>query len=475
MLTRDSHNPDLQIQQKTSTVTISDFSGGVNLADSPLSLKPNQLIEMTNWQYAPTGSGIEVRDGAKLMTTNVGSAVPLYSKVELLGSDDTGILFSTGGAAYSSTTAGVVSSIGALTGESVPVIEPWGDPLTGYLTASGGKLQYILSGEISTVDTSPDCDIVSKIGGRVVISGSDGARVYFSGIGDHTNWVIDSDTWTDADALWVDIGYKSGGNISALTKIDKDLVIFKTDGIVYKLTGDYPDWHIFEVGHNVKNVNPFSAVQYGNDVVFIDEHYGIHMLSLISDFGDMKVSRFGREVNTQFLKELGNGARVWNVMSRGELWAKPANGSKKIYVYNSVSNCWGIFTFPLEPISVLSAGREVYLSMQGTVSKGGGNLIYTLDHDTVTEVGTAISASLTLRPIHSDCGRVLLNRSVVSVDGSGAVTLSANDHALVSSKTVDGAGRFLSHQVIMGDDVRMSVDATGKVQLNKVSVEYVEV
>jgi len=171
VLTRDSHNPDLQIQQKTSTVTISDFSGGVNLADSPLSLKPNQLIEMTNWQYAPTGSGIEVRDGAKLMTTNVGSAVPLYSKVELLGSDDTGILFSTGGAAYSSTTAGVVSSIGALTGESVPVIEPWGDPLTGYLTASGGKLQYILSGEISTVDTSPDCDIVSKIGGRVVISG----------------------------------------------------------------------------------------------------------------------------------------------------------------------------------------------------------------------------------------------------------------------------------------------------------------
>ena len=471
MLVRDSNKAG------TSQVSVIDFSGGVNLADSPYSLKQNQLVTMQNWQFAPTGAGIELRDGAKVMTTNLGTSVPLYSKVNLLGVDDDGdVLFSVGQGVYSSTTGGVVTVLGDLSSDSIPVIEPWGDPLTGHLTASGGNLQYLLSGTVSTVATSPDCDIVSKIGGRVVISGDDGARVFFSGVGDHENWIIDSDMWTDADALWVDIGYKSGGKISAITKIDKDLVIFKTDGIVYRLTGDYPDWHIFEVGHNVKNIGRFSAKQFGNDVVFVDENYGIHKLSLISDFGDMKVSQYGREVNTQFLKEVGDGATVWNVMCRGELWVKPADGSKKVFVHSSVYGGWGIYTFPLEPISVLSAGRTVYLSMRGNVTTAGGNLIYTLDPSTYSEAGVAIQASLTLRPLPVNTGETLLKKSTITVAGSGNVTYSVNGHNFITSESVSGAETLLSFQNFISDDVRMSIGATGgKTQLNKVSVEFVEI
>lgn len=475
MLTRDSHNPDLQIQQKEKNLTLADFSGGLNLTDSVYTLRENQLVEFYNFQFPEKGAAVEVRDGAKVMTTNVGTAIPLYSYVSLLGSDEGGVLFSSTGAAYRSTAEGTVSALGGLTGDVSPVIESWGDPQTGYLVASGGKLQYLLGSEITTLEDSPECDTVSKIGGRVVISGADGARVYFSGLGDETNWTIDSDTWTDMDALWVDIGYKSGGRISAITKIDKDLIIFKTDGIVYKLTGDYPDWHIFEVGHRVKNMNRFSATQFGNDVVFVDESYGIHMLSAISEFGDMRISQFGREVNTQFLKEMGDGAAVWNIPSRGELWVKPQLGSKNVFVYNTLHKAWGIFTFPLEVASVLSYGRTVYLALKGVVSNGGGNLIYTLDKNTKNDYGHAITASLTLRPIPCTVGENKLVRSAVSVKGTGEVSYSVNDH-LMKGKTIDGTDRLLSYQNMKSDDLRLRVWATGgDVQVNQISVDYVEI
>jgi len=475
VLTRDSHNPDLQIQQKTKTVAILDFSGGMNIADSPYVLMENQLMEMRNFQLSASGTGVEVRDGVKVMTTNVGTAIPLYSYVSLLGSDEGGILFSSTGAAYRSTAEGTVSALGGLTGDGSPVIEPWGDPQTGYLVASGGKLQYLLGSEITTLEDSPECDTVSKIGGRVVISGADGARVYFSGIGDESNWTIDSDTWTDMDALWVDIGYKSGGRITSLTKIDKDLIIFKTDGIVYKLTGDYPDWHIFEVGHRVKNMNRFSATQFGNDVVFIDESYGIHMLSAISEFGDMRISQFGREVNPQFLKAMGDGASVWNVPCRGELWLKPALGAKDVYVYNSLHKAWGIFSFPLEVASVLSYGRTVYLALKGVVSNGGGNLIYTLDGSVDTDYGLPITASLALRPLPYTNGMNLLKKAAVYVDGNGSVSCSANGHTLMEM-AVSGPGKMLSYQGILEDDIRLRLDTGGgKIRVNQVSVDFVEV
>lgn len=475
MLTRDSHNPDLQIQQKEKNITLGDFSGGLNLTDSVYTLRENQLVEFYNFQFPEEGAAVEVRDGAKVMTTNVGTSIPLYSYVSLLGSDEGGILFSSTGAAYRSTAEGTVSTLGGLTGDVSPVIESWGDPQTGYLMASGGKLQYLLGSEITTMEDSPECDTVSKIGGRVVISGADGARVYFSGLGDETNWTIDSDTWTDMDALWVDIGYKSGGRISAITKIDKDLIIFKTDGIVYKLTGDYPDWHIFEVGHRVKNMNRFSATQFGNDVVFVDESYGIHMLSSISEFGDMRISQFGREVNTQFLKEMGDGAAVWNIPSRGELWVKPKLESKNVFVYNTLHKAWGIFTFPLEVASVLSYGRTVYLALKGVVSNGGGNLIYTLDKNTKADYGHAITASLTLRPIPCTVGENKLVHSAVSVKGTGEVSYSVNGH-LMNGKTIDGTDRLLSYQIMKSDDLRLRVWATGgDVQVNQISVDYVEI
>lgn len=62
MFRNDTHNSKYSPRQKTDLVVAVDFSGGLNLADNPLGLKQNELLEAVNFQYAPTGAAIETRD-----------------------------------------------------------------------------------------------------------------------------------------------------------------------------------------------------------------------------------------------------------------------------------------------------------------------------------------------------------------------------------------------------------------------------
>ena len=460
----------------TSTVTVNDFSGGINLADNPSLLQNNQLLSANNFQYTPTGGRLETRDGMKIAVRTDGPYPPLSSASYLLDVSGGKVLYANNGRLYNDTPSGGVSAgpIELLSTSFPPVSVRWGDPDVGTLIASGGKLQFFLDGVLSEIVDSPDCSFVSRLGGRVVIAGSTGSRVYFSGLGDHENWDIESDTWTDLDALWIDIGYKSAGNINAITKVNKDLVIFKTDGVVYRLTGDYPDWKVFEVGHGVRNISSQTATQLANDVVFLDESFGIYLVSSVNEFGDIRMVEFGREINSELLKDLGTGAAIWNLPGRAELWIKPDSGKKFVYVYNTIHKAWTMFTFPLEPTSAITSGRTAYVAFKGEAINGSGNVIYTLDRDTDTEFSEAISARLELRPVPSQLGNVLLRQSVCDVNGSAVVAYGVNGVDLLSD-TADGYLRLLSHQRELADQLYFHVEVDGKCTIDLISADIVEV
>ena len=462
-----------------STIVTIDFDGGINLADNPLALKQNELLEANNFQYAPSGAAIESRDGVELLALTSGNP-PSGRGSTLLGEDGDSILFANSGGLYKTTTAGVVSKIGDLSypmgvepADVVPVVESWGDPVKGFLIASGGELQYYDGTTLANTGLEGSTNFVLKIGGRVVAAGQDGSRLTFSGLGDEMNWVTDSDEWTEMDALWIDIGYKSGGAITAFTKVNRDLVIFKDDGVIYRMTGDYPDWHVFEVGHSVFNVNAHTAKQFGNDVIFLDRHYGIHKLSSVSEFGDMRVEQFGRQVNSVLVNEMGSGARVWVLPSRAELWIKPDAGSKKLYVYNEVYQAWTTFTFPWEPTSAMSIGRKVYVSFKIV---GNTGLVWEMKRDATSDSNEAISAKLTLRPIPSGGGKVLLDKSAIDVEGSGLAQYKINGKLAGSATLNNGAKRIFSYQRFFEDKHLLTVEfPSGKVALNQATVQLVEV
>ena len=296
----------------------------------------------------------------------------------------------------------------------------------------------------------------------------------FSGLGDHENWNIDGESWTDLDALWIDIGYKSGGNINAVTKVNKDIVIFKTDGVVYRMTGDFPDWKVFEVGHGVRNISSQTATQLANDVVFLDESFGIYLVSSVNEYGDIRVVEFGREVNSDLLKHLGPGAAIWNLPGRAEVWFKPDAGKKFVYVWNTVHNAWTVFRFPLEPMSAMSRGRTAYVGFRGEALTGGGNVIYKLDRGVDTEFGQKIAASMKLRPVPSQLGKILVKRSVCDVYGPATVTYGVNGVDLLTKMT-DGYARLQSYQNIMADHVSLHVSTEGKCEVRQLSADVVEV
>ena len=463
-------------QAVTSTVTVNDFSGGLNLADNPSLLQNNQLLAASNFQYTPTGGRLETRDGVSIAVRTDGPYPPLSSGSYILDVSGGKVLYANSGRLYNDTPDGGVSAgpIDLLSTSSPPVSVRWGDPDVGTLIASGGKLQYFIGGVLSEIADSPDCSFVSRLSGRVVIAGTTGSRIYLSGLGDHENWDIESDTWTDLDALWIDIGYKSAGNINAITKVNKDLVIFKSDGVVYRMTGDYPDWKVFEVGHGVKNISSQTATQLANDVVFLDESFGIYLVSAVNEFGDIRVVEFGREVNSDLLKHLGGGAAIWNLPGRAEVWIKPATGKKFVYVYNTIHKAWTTFTFPLEPASAMTSGRTTYLALKGEAINGSGNVIYTLDRDTDTEFGSKIAARLDLRPVPSKLGNVLLRQSVCDVDGSATVTFGVNGEDLLTD-TSDGYLRLLSYQRDIADQMYFHIDVEGKCTIDQLSADVVEV
>ena len=411
---RDSHAGGIQGTQRQS---VSDFSGGLNLADPPLQLKKNQLLEATNWQYSDTGDGIETRDplipNASLVSPGFRATFlppldgvllvvvdgSLYSFPSLLKEYSPG-LFSCADftwmrlGVWNCSLVGVHFNdpcdaflggrsldfpvnynpalyspdyVGDMTGELEPIGAMWGDSAPDLLIASGGKLQvYRYSGNLETMEDSPVCTYVTKRDGRVLVNDLEhSSRLVLSGVGDPANWkdAQDADDWIESDSIWIDVGYKSGGGISSIATLSKDMIVWKDNGTVYRLTGSYPDWAVYEIGRNVWNLNPYCPLEAGGDLYFPDRFYGFSSIETVIQYGEMRAGTVGYEVNKVLSSEMDIDARMWAVPSRGEVWVKTNLGSRAVYVYKLRLRAWTVFEFPAEIMGAVSVGNLTYVSL----------------------------------------------------------------------------------------------------------------
>lgn len=443
MLRKDSHVPG-SITQNTQTTTIRDFTGGLNLSDPPLLLKENQLLEATNWQYSQDGNGIETRDpvffnatagydgedytpssllfrstflqpidGLMFCVVDGG----LYSFPSLLKSYDLagfrcsdfnwmrlgvwnceilGDYFAHTCDEYEGTidwtslvtlydpTLYRIHYVGELTGDLEPIGAMWGDSNPELLIASGGKLQLCkYGGTLETMTDSPDCTYVTKRDGRVVVNDLEfSSRLVFSGVGDPKNWKQEGeDGWTEADSIWIDVGYKSGGGISSVATLSKDLIVWKTNGTAHRLTGSYPDWAVYEIGSNVWNANPYCPLEVGGDLFFPDTFFGFSSIQTVIQYGEMRAGQVGYEVNKTISSEMDVDARMWSVPSRGEIWMKTKLGADYVYVYNLKHRAWTKFVFPLEVMGAVSVGTVTYVSLAGSGTDGVRTAAYLMGSD----------------------------------------------------------------------------------------------
>lgn len=418
---RDSHAGGIQGTQRQS---VSDFSGGLNLADPPLQLKKNQLLEATNWQYSDTGDGIETRDplipNASLVSPGFRATFlppldgvllvvvdgSLYSFPSLLREYSPG-LFSCADftwmrlGVWNCSLVGIHFNdpcdaflggrsldfpvnynpalyspdyVGDMTGELEPIGAMWGDSAPDLLIASGGKLQvYRYSGKLETMEDSPVCTYVTKRDGRVLVNDLEhSSRLVLSGVGDPANWKnAPEDGWIESDSVWIDVGYKSGGGISSIATLSKDMIVWKDNGTVYRLTGSYPDWAVYEIGRNVWNMNPYCPLEAGGDLYFPDRFYGFSSIETVIQYGEMRAGTVGYEVNKVLSSEMDIDARMWAVPSRGEVWVKTNLGSRAVYVYKLRLRAWTVFEFPAEIMGAVSIGNLTYVSLAADGENSG--------------------------------------------------------------------------------------------------------
>ena len=84
----DRHNKVVGPRQKTETITLISFAGGINLADNPLALSENELLAAENWQYAPTGAAIETRDAVVGKLEGDGTSPPSCESMYIVGANE---------------------------------------------------------------------------------------------------------------------------------------------------------------------------------------------------------------------------------------------------------------------------------------------------------------------------------------------------------------------------------------------------
>ena len=340
------------------------FNGGLNLSVPGETLAKNELREAINVEFSPITGSMRVRGGlvwSGQFNSEIDFVVPVIGK--------RGFLARVKGTKklYYFRWNNIWGVSGELSGDGDLSIVPWGDD---FVIASGGKLQKFTDFSdnvlptIETIENSPDdCRFVFVRNGRVgVVSGDD--TISFSYVGDCELW--DNDPDDESTGQFVEIGYKDGMNINAIMPLSRDLIIFKAPnnepdkGIIWRLTGDFPDWNVLEVAHNIGTFNQQSVQAVGNDIFFITVA-GIASLSSVTEYGEIKTSWIDRKVSNTLTPMIDSSVRLWNITVKQQLWVMPSEETEYIWVFDYAHGIWTKFLFPAKLIHAAGVDDRLYV------------------------------------------------------------------------------------------------------------------
>ena len=354
-----------------AVLELKDFTGGLNFTVPPENLKPNELWMAKNVEYDPR-TGVLRRRPALRAVFDAGVQIDSLYYSKLLNR----FLFTSGQTLYEwDGISTAPATVGTLSGAKRPKYAVFGNKL---LIASGGNLQTYDGVNFTTVTNSPLCDGVLVRSGRVVLWREGSDRLDFSGIGDETNWNF---AGTDGDAQYVEIGYKDGGDIVTVIPLSKDLIVFKNNGRVYRLVGNYPSWAVYEVSRNALAVNRDCAEQVLNDIVFLDIA-GLRSLATVLEYGEVKQFELGRKVNPIIVPEISPEiARMWHVYKKNQIWVRTAN-TQAVWVYHYPFKAWTYFSFFHDINDVAIKENDVYVA--------SGTKIFILDHQENKDDGQVV-------------------------------------------------------------------------------------
>ena len=153
-----------------------------------------------------------------------------------------------------------------------------------------------------------------------------------SAVGDEENWKYD--TTDDSSSKYIDVGYKDGENehgfIVGVSALSSALVILKNNGVVYKLTGDYPDWSLNEIARGIKPLNPESYIGTPNGVLIVGKS-GMYMLETTDEYGDIKPANLASNIIGMFCLLTMDNTVVRFLPNLNQVWITGLTNSVIVY------------------------------------------------------------------------------------------------------------------------------------------------
>lgn len=208
-------------------------------------------------------------------------------------------------------------------------------------------------------------------------------------ISDIERWTEDFDVPTDRygsdyrddgddSAAWVEIGYKDGGNIVAMTNLANDILVFKDNNYAYRLVGQYPDWEIKEISRDVPCRNRLACVSLVNEAVVLGDNT-LQIVSVTQDYGEMRADDAGYKIHKNIVA-LPNDVRLRYLPVLNQIWF--ITGGKVVLFYTIKEGAFFLREFATGVMDAFAVGDTVYVLKSEGLMK--------LDDSIFTDNGTPL-------------------------------------------------------------------------------------
>lgn len=343
----------LGAKHQQQTVTLNDFSGGLNTIATVEGIGANQLYYVENMEVDQASGRLRSVAGTRDVVKREGITGCIYDTI------NSRALIICGRKVYYDNT-----ELGELSGDLYPIGASWED---GILIASGGKLQYYNGSELKTITTSPSaCTSVYVRAGRVLVSCGDSIR--YSGIGDEENWTEDSND--QSSSKFVEAGYKDGSKFLGMASLSQYVIIAKTNRHIYQLNGEYPNWAIAELSRNVDCTNRLGICSVA-DAVFILGKNSLQAIGVNQYGGDMKANSVSTLVQTE-IQKLPAETKVRYIAPQNQLWL--IGNDARILVFDLTLQAWYERRFNARILDAFVVEDEIFVVKEDRISQLDGNV-----------------------------------------------------------------------------------------------------
>jgi len=300
---------------------INDFKGGLNTEKSEFDIAPNEFKVFEN--LILTYNGVRLRGGFQIEYSFSKRVLAAYQKDGSIY-----IIFEDGEFGVYNSTARQYSKIGEITDEIsiIPKME-WFEPAVILTVGDSIWIYDTLTRTLSKTSSPPAKDLLIKYG-RIVIASGD--EVWLSGVGDATNWTPDSND--PASAMYFEVGYKEGQNITAINHFLNDILVFKEDKIyqIQDLSA------VILLNSKRGAVNNYSTISLMSDVYAIDKN-GFY--SVVRDrFIDIVAGDLDLKIKSFLKQNIDVNVRIFYSPTLRTFVIK---GSQEIFLYFYEYGAWG--------------------------------------------------------------------------------------------------------------------------------------